>query len=160
MNVAALREYKLLHPAVQRTEDLLDKFSNNDSKQFENRKDVQEMYKSIHERYYKPKISAKNMIGAIFARKVLDLIKVTKHERVRRNPKERAKLDYLVEELRQSPRLKAIETETDHFENTTAEEFTNSITHHFTQIQKDEEPLKTLPTKFSFNRDTSRNTAN
>lgn len=92
------------------------------------------MYKPLHERYYVPKISAKNRIGAIFATKVLDLIKVTKHERVRRNPKEKAKLDYLVEELRTSPRLKAIETETDHFENTTAQEFTSSITHHFGQI--------------------------
>lgn len=106
MNHAAKREYKLLHPAVQRTEDLLDKFAVNELKDFAKKKDVAQMYKTIDERYYIPKISAKNRIGAIFTAKVLDSLNVSKHERVRRDKKEKAKLDYLDSELQQSPRLK------------------------------------------------------
>ena len=117
MNEKSLREYRLLHPAVQRTEDLLDKFSLKDNTKFDNRKELQQMYKTIDERYYKPKVSAKNMIGEIFARKVLEQMSISKHERVRRNPKEKAKIDYVDSELRTSPRLKEVEMETEQFEH-------------------------------------------
>jgi NAD-dependent DNA ligase len=100
------------------------------------------MYKTLDDRYYVPKVSAKNKIGEMFARKVLEAIKVTKHERVRRNPKEKAKLDYLDSELRTSPRLKDIPMETEHFESQTSQEFTISITQHMASMRRDEAQAK------------------
>jgi hypothetical protein len=78
------------------------------------------MYQTIDNRYYKPKISARNRIGAIFTAKVLDSISVPKHIRVRRNEVEKGKLDYLEEELKQSPRLKNVETDIEDFEDATS----------------------------------------
>lgn len=134
MNVQKLREFKSMYPGVQRTEDVLDKYSFTDCREFRNKKDLADLHKTLDDRYYKPKISAKNRIGEIFARKVLDAIKVSKHERVRRNPQEKAKLDYLDSELKTSPRLKDVEQETDHFEKTTEYEFTSSISRHLLQL--------------------------
>jgi len=113
MNIAALREYRQLHPAVQRTEDLLEKFSLKEPFRFPNRAEAAQMYKTIDDRYYNPKISAKNRLGAIFAAKVIDSVTVKKHIRIRRNPKEKQKLDYLESELKQSPRLREVESDSE-----------------------------------------------
>ena len=85
---------------MQRTEDLLDKFSLKDAKNWHNKAETPMMYQTIDNRYYKPKISAKNRIGAIFTAKVLDSINTKKHIRVRRNSIERNKLEYLESELK------------------------------------------------------------
>ena len=78
----------------------------------------------MDDRYFKPKISAKNKIGELFARKVTQALMTSKHDRVRQNPRERAKLEYLDAELLNSPRLKDIEPDTDDFEKATEHEFT------------------------------------
>lgn len=105
-----------MHPAVQRTEDLLEKFSVNQLKKFNNKQDVENMYKTMYDRYYNPKVSTKNKLAVFLQARVEDLANVSKHERVRRNKAEKEKLDYLDEEFKQSPRLKAVETEEEFFE--------------------------------------------
>ena len=97
------------------------------------------MYKTIEERYYNPKISVKNKIGALFALKVQDLSTVKKHIRVRRNLKEKAKLDRIEKDLIRSPRLIEVEGETENFEEVTSQEFTETITDHFNRIKEDEQ---------------------
>jgi len=51
----------------------------------------------------------KNKMAEIFRQRILDAYNVPKHIKVRKNPKERAKLEYIDKELRNSPRLKDVE---------------------------------------------------
>lgn len=104
---------------MQRTEDLLDKFRAMEQSRNSQQacKDVKGMYKTIDDRYYVPRISAKNKIGAVFTAKVLDAINVPKHVRVRRNAKEKGKLDYIADEMKNSPRLRQVESDIEDFED-------------------------------------------
>jgi hypothetical protein len=96
----------------------------------------------LDDRYFKPKISAKNKIGELFARKVTQALMTSKHDRVRQNPKERAKLEYLDAELQNSPRLKEIEPDTDDFEKATEHEFTQSISRQYILLKSQEAKSK------------------
>ena len=74
---------------------------------------------------------------------------VKKHIRVRRNLKEKAKLDRIEKDLSRSPRLIEVEGETENFEEVTSQEFTETITDHFNRIKQDEEK-KIIQKKSSF----------
>lgn len=63
-------------------------------------------------------------MGMSLKAKILDLANTSKHERVRRNKVEKAKLDALDRELQNSPRLREVETEEYQFERQTSQDFT------------------------------------
>jgi hypothetical protein len=59
-------------------------------------------------------------MSSAFQAKIMDLANSTKHERIRRNIREKAKLDLIDKGLRTSPKLRAVETEEEHFEAITS----------------------------------------
>ena len=63
---------------------------------------------------------------------------VPKHVRVRRNEVEKGKLDYLEDELKQSPRLKHVETDIEDFEDATSQNFESTMIKQFQQITEKE----------------------
>lgn len=106
-----LHEFKYLYPGVQRTDDLLTTLQcSNTRTPFS--PNYTKSYQPLHDRYFKSKVSAKNQLAAIFAAKVQDMTNVPKHVKVRRNPVEKAKLDYLEQEMSNSPRLREVFNET------------------------------------------------
>ena len=74
------------------------------------------MYKTNYDRYYFPKKSTKSKLAAFLQAQVQDLATVSKHVRIRRNKVEKAKLDGMEKDLKQSPALRAVETEEAFFE--------------------------------------------
>lgn len=93
------------------------------------------MYTPQDNRYYVPKVSAKNKLALILSSRVNDIKGTKKHDRVRRDPAERHKLDCLEEELSQSPRLRSVDNETEHFEQTTDKLFASQMSSQFLQLR-------------------------
>ena len=121
------KKFKYMHPGCQRTSDVLNSLQFRNTKTFDTKGALKDMYTPLDNRYYKPKVSAKNRLALILSSKVSDLSATRKHDRVRRDPAERQKLEYLEHELSQSPRLRTVDNETEHFEQTTGREFTSQI---------------------------------
>jgi hypothetical protein len=78
------------------------------------------MYRTLYDRFYNPKRSVTTKMSSAFQAKIMDLANSTKHERIRRNKREKAKLDLIDKGLRTSPKLRAVETEEEHFEAITS----------------------------------------
>ena len=60
---------------------------------------------AVHQRYHKAPKSTKAKISAIFRQKILDMMSVKKHELVRRDAKEREKLETIEYDLSNNRRL-------------------------------------------------------
>ena len=90
-----------MHKAVRHTEDILERFQNSETRIADKfrREQIADTYKSINDRFYNPKISTSTKMGQSLKAKILDLANTSKHERVRRNKVEKAKLEALDREL-------------------------------------------------------------
>jgi hypothetical protein len=90
-----------MYKGIRHTEDILYRFQNNETRVADkSRRDkISETYKTIDDRFYNPKISTSTKMGQSLKAKIMDLANTKKHDRVRRNKVEKAKLDALEKEL-------------------------------------------------------------
>ena len=84
--------YRQLYQNVVPLEVMLNRFDFGNNTRFEHRNFFSEQ-NAVHQRYHKPPKSTKAKISAIFRQRILDKMTVKKHELVRRDAKEREKLE-------------------------------------------------------------------
>lgn len=87
-----------MYNAVVPLDVMLDKFDFSKNTEFKNKKEVA-AFQILDKRYFKPELSAKNKISFIFAKKIKDQLFVKKHDRIRRDPVEKSKLDCIEKAL-------------------------------------------------------------
>jgi len=134
------RQYRLLHPGVQRTDDLLDKLKPTDIKNV-NKKDfeaVHNMYKTLDDRYYKARGSVLNQMEVAVKRQIMKEIEVKKAEKVLENTEEAQKIKNIQKDLSNSPRLKLTEFDIRDFEHHSQRNFDDHMHSEYNAIKRSE----------------------
>jgi hypothetical protein len=115
MASARSREFKMMHSAVQRTDDVLVSLQPGELRNFKYQESLKDMYYTLENRFYRQNVTTKSNISDSFLQKIQSYM-MSNHEKVRKNPKEKKKLDDMEEALRKSPELRAVIPDTNFFE--------------------------------------------
>lgn len=114
---------------------MLGKFEFSQNKQFESN-NVKTL-KTLEARYYNPDMSAKSKLQRAISNKVKETASLRKHDKVRRDPTEKSKLDRIASELGRDNSLCKVDISSSEHERATNMDFNNKMSVNLKEVLRD-----------------------